>query len=168
MKKLVYAGLFAFCLPLAQAETVVRMPVFKDVVVLGTNVENAAEKTRQAVIQGAKVKNWRLVSKNENTLRLRLDVRKKHMVIVDVRVHGGLVDVEYVRSTGLDYDKDHRSNSVVCGMGETATVMGAACSRGEVIHPGYGRWVRGLLDAVNDAASWLDETVPENGAPEDE
>jgi len=167
MKKTVIAAiLFLSCLimPLAHAVRLpVRLPIIKNVVILKTNEKNAAAKTRQALIKGVMDKEWRIVSDSGNTMRLRLDVRARHTIIIDVHIRDNTVDVDYVSSEGMDYQRDYKGG--ICALDGALHATSSKCAPGDFIHPKYGLWVKNLLDSASYAANRLDEGKLESGVP---
>ncbi|MDR2093848.1 MAG: hypothetical protein LBP58_11160 [Azoarcus sp.] len=138
--------------PLAQAANIAPIKTFKDVIILKQDAPDAAQKTHDALVNATEKEKWEIVSDDGNTLRLKRIVRKKHTVVVDVHIRGKAVDVDYVSSENMHYQKDVQDTRGVCG-GERIPGLTARCADGEVIHPNYGAWVSRLLRIASRAAN---------------
>ena len=131
--------------PLAHAARAVPMPKYRNVVILNTPKENAAKETHDAIIAGVKQSEWVVLSDDGNTLRLSVDVRGKHSVVIDVHIHENEVDIDHVSSQNMLYESDSDGN--------------------EVIHRNYRAWIRRLLGAFRAAAK--SANLPDSVDPAD-
>ncbi|MDR3159867.1 MAG: hypothetical protein LBU11_12895 [Zoogloeaceae bacterium] len=109
-----------------------RLRPFRDEVIVAGNVQDAQGKTRAAIIESAKKHKWKVVEDKPSRLRLQLDIRR-HRLIIAVAVKGGSVDIDYVDSVNLNYEKDAKGN--------------------ESIHPNYNGWIRRLLKTARRSAA---------------
>jgi hypothetical protein len=107
------------------------MPRIRNETILSTPGPEAEKIVQAAIIRGARQKSWQVVQKEPRKLRLKLRVRGKHTIVVDVHINIDMVDVEYVSSINMNYEKS--------GDGR------------ERIHPHYEKWVRMMLDAARAA-----------------
>jgi hypothetical protein len=105
---------------------------FKDMVIVAENLPNAAQKTHDAIVKGAQTRKWQLTQDTPAVVRLNLNVRNKHFVTVDAKIKGGSVDIVYVDSKNMNYEK--------------------LSSGQEIIHPQYNAWVKYLLKSARNAA----------------
>ena len=131
--------------PLAHAARAVPMPKYRNVVIVNTPKENAAKETHDAIIAGVKQSEWVVLSDDGNTLRLSVDVRGKHSVVIDVHIHENEVDIDHVSSQNMLYESDSDGN--------------------EVIHRNYRAWIRRLLGAFRAAAK--SANLPDSVDPAD-
>lgn len=124
-----FAALFATLLltPLAWARWVdIDSRVFRDEpILMQPSVSDAEQKTHDAILKGAKDKDWQLIQDTPTVLRLRLVVRSKHTIVVDVKIKPGKVDVDYVDSINMNYNKSQGT-----------------------IHPNYHVWIDRLLQSA--------------------
>ncbi len=63
-----------------------------------------AEKVKAAIAKGAANRDWRVIEEDDSRVRLLLDIRGKHEVVVDVFYTADSFRVKYVSSKNLDYD----------------------------------------------------------------
>lgn len=138
--------------PLAHATRTVPMPVYKNEVIASAAGEDAAKRTRDAIAAAAAKNKWLIVSDSGDTLRLSTTVRKKHTVVIDVHIRGNAVDIDYVSSVHMAYDKDAFSGTPVEQCGYLSAVCSRQSGKAEVIHPNYGVWIDRLLDTARKAA----------------
>jgi hypothetical protein len=115
--------------PSAYAVTV-DMPQFRHEVILADQpgVEHIVH---AAIVAAAHKRRWVVIKDGIGKLRLQLLVRNRYSVVVDVRILGNSVAVDYVSSFNMRYRK---GDSV------------------EQIHPSYARWVRSLLQAARNSS----------------
>ncbi|MDR0674357.1 MAG: hypothetical protein LBF93_12090 [Zoogloeaceae bacterium] len=157
MKRFIPVALLSFlaCVmtPLAHATRTVPMPVFKNEVIASATGDDAAKRTHDAIVGAAAQNKWLVVSDNGDTLRLSITVRRKHKVLIDAHIRGNAVDIDYVSSVNMAYDKDALSGRAI----EQCDYLPATCPRqsgeAEVIHPNYGVWINRLLSAARKAAN---------------
>ncbi|MDR3213521.1 MAG: hypothetical protein LBT71_06345 [Azoarcus sp.] len=139
--------------PLAHATRIAPLPTFQNTTILNAGTDNAATKTHAAILKGAALQKWSIVSDGGNTVRLSLTVRDKHEMVVDVHIRGNVVDVDYVSSKNMAYEKEYvdtrRMDDTQCRYVSGACLIPAGI---KVIHPNYGVWVKRLLDASRKAA----------------
>ncbi len=83
---------------------------------------------RDAIVKGGAAKTWMLKSEQPGRLVLAVDVRSRHAAEVAITYDAKSYRVEYLSSVNLNYRK-------------TET--------GEVIHPTYLRWIKGLMAEIN-------------------
>ncbi|MDR3087761.1 MAG: hypothetical protein LBU45_07415 [Azoarcus sp.] len=159
MKQLISICLLSFlaCMiaPLAQAARTAPMPKFEHEVIVYVPDQNPEKAVHDAILKGAQRNNWNVLSDSGGTLRLSLVVRNKHTIVVDVRILGNAVAVDYVSSVNMAYEKDAQQISVDVDA-DTCQITNSCDKRVgegeiEVIHPNYGRWVRNLLKAARKA-----------------
>ncbi|MDR0701057.1 MAG: hypothetical protein LBF61_01380 [Azoarcus sp.] len=144
--------LFVFVTPLAQAANIAPMKTFKNRIILKEDAPDAAKKTYNALVKAAQQEKWDIVGDDGNTLRLKRIVRKRHTVVIDVHIRGKAVDVDYVSSENMHYQKNVQDTRGVCG-GERIPGLTARCADGEVINPNYGAWVSRLLKIASRASN---------------
>jgi hypothetical protein len=157
MKRFIPVAVLSFLacvmMPLAHATRTVPMPVFKNEVITSAAGEDAAKRTHDAIVGVTAQNKWLVVSDKGDTLRLSITVRKKHTVVIDVHIRGNAVDIDYVSSVNMAYDRNALSGTAV----EQCSYLPATCSRQsgetEVIHPNYGVWINRLLNAARKAAN---------------
>lgn len=125
-----------------------QMPKFGHEVILETPRAEAEKIIHDSIISGALAREWDIVSDDGKTLRLKIVVRGRHTVVIDVRVVDDGVAVDYVSSVNMSYGKGGESSGDEC-----AVVAVSSCTKaGEHIHVNYGRWVRNLLLSARKAA----------------
>lgn len=83
---------------------------------------------RDAIVRGGAAKTWVLKSEQPGRVVLAVDVRSRHAAEVAITYDAKTYRVEYLSSVNLNYRK---------------------AEQGEVIHPTYIRWVRGLMAEIN-------------------
>ncbi|GHU33999.1 hypothetical protein AGMMS50256_27030 [Betaproteobacteria bacterium] len=105
---------------------------FNDVVIVAADSLDAAQKTHDAIVKGAQARKWQVTQNTPAAVRLHLNVRNKHFVTVDTKIKGGNVDIVYVDSKNMNYEK--------------------LSSGQEIIHPKYNSWVKYLLKSARAAA----------------
>ncbi|MDR2925264.1 MAG: hypothetical protein LBU76_04855 [Azoarcus sp.] len=124
-----FAALFAALLltPVAWARWVeIDSRVFRNEPILTqASVSDAEKKTHDAILKGAEDRKWQVIQDTPTVLRLRVNVRNKHTVVVDVRIKPGKVDVDYVDSINMNYNKSQGT-----------------------IHPNYHVWIDRLLQSA--------------------
>lgn len=140
--------------PSAYAMQDVAMPKFEHEVILNGNRPDAEKIVHDAIIEGAKKYDWKVVSDSHNTLRLKITVRDRHVAVIDVRIVDNSVAVDYVSSENMNYGKGGGAISEVCLVTPAASQCVKSRS-GEYIHANYGRWVRNLLKSARIAAKTL-------------
>ena len=130
-----FAVLFAALMftPAAYASRNAVLDNVRDKVILQTPSEQAGKKTREAILQSAQQHGWKTVQDTPPVLQLRLDVRNKHSIVVNVTVKGNKVDVDYVDSINMYYRKYEDGQ--------------------ESIHSSYNRWVANLLETARNNAA---------------
>lgn len=87
------------------------------------------EKVRSAIAKAASGRYWAVIEEEVGSMRLLLDVRCKHEVVVEVSYAADSFRVKYVSSKNLDYDPETRG-----------------------IHRKYIQWVRNLKKDIRLAA----------------
>ncbi|MDR0735285.1 MAG: hypothetical protein LBF51_00385 [Zoogloeaceae bacterium] len=111
-----------------------RLRPFRDEVIVAGKPQDAERKTRAAIIDSAQRLKWKVIEDKPAGLRLQLDVRR-HRAVIDIKIKGGGVDVDYVSSVNLNYEKDDKGN--------------------ERIHPNYHKWIQKLLKVARKSAKSL-------------
>lgn len=86
-----------------------------------------SQAVHDAIVASAKEHSWIVKGDAPGLLTLQLDVRGKHLVVVDVAYDAGGFEVTYVSSTNLKYEK-RGDNSY--------------------IHPNYNRWIGYIVTEV--------------------
>jgi hypothetical protein len=115
-------------MPAAHAGRNTELPQFNNEVIVATNAPNATQETHAAILKAAQQREWLVVSNTPAVIRLNLNVRNQHSLTIDVKIKGNSVDVVYVSSENLNYEK--RENGQ------------------ELIHPKYRTWVSNLLKSA--------------------
>jgi hypothetical protein len=109
---------------------------YRNEVILPAPSEHAEKKTRNAILESAFLRGWKIAKDTPPVLQLRLDVRNKYTVVVNVTIKGDKVDVDYVSSVNMEHKKnDYGIDS---------------------IHPNYNRWIANLLKAARAKAASAD------------
>ena len=108
-----------------------RLKPFRNIVIVAENQEGAGKKTRAAIIDAAKRLKWKVIEDKPARLRLQLDVRR-HRAVIDISIKDNSVDVDYVSSVNLNYEKDDKGY--------------------ESIHPNYHKWIQKLLKTARKSA----------------
>jgi hypothetical protein len=129
-----FAVLFAALIftPAAYAVKAVVVENIRDEMILSAPSRDADKKTRDALLESARLRGWKVVEDTPPVLQLRLDVRDTHAIVVNVTIKGDKVDVDYVDSVNMRYRK--------VGDGR------------EFIHPSYNRWIVNLLSTARASA----------------
>lgn len=102
---------------------------FRDEIIVAEATPDAAQKTHDAILNGAKARAWTVVSDTPAAIRLTLiPANKKHTLTLDVHIKGNKADFVYVSSNNLNYEK----------------LPGGQ----EVIHPKYNAWIKNILKSA--------------------
>lgn len=86
-----------------------------------------AEQIGNAIVMAGRLRNWRILERNDGAFLMQLDVRGKHSVMVDVSYADGNFEIRYRDSVNMNY-KNKRGRAL--------------------IHPNYMKWVAGLQAAI--------------------
>jgi hypothetical protein len=105
---------------------------FKDAPIAAADTADAAQKTHDAILKAAQTRKWQVIQNTPAVIRLKLNVRNKHFVTIDAEIKNDKVDIVYVDSDNMNYEK--------------------LSSGQEFIHPKYNAWVKILLKSARAAA----------------
>ena len=136
LASLILASL-VFTATLAQARLVV-MPKYEHEVILKSHNQDAENIVHLSILKSAARLGWIVAADDGKTMRLTLDVRT-HKVMIDVRIFGNAVAVDYISSKNMDYDKNYSETGEFC-------IPAIYHMNGkEVIHSKYADWITRLL-----------------------
>jgi len=103
MKKLLFlVGLLASVLLLPQAAMAAKL---KPVVDQPIPQELSLEEAKQGIIEGGLKRNWIIEEQSETLMKADIHVRK-HYVAVNIKLHDGKYDIEYLDSDNMKYKPD--------------------------------------------------------------
>jgi hypothetical protein len=88
----------------------------------------SAAAVKRAIVLAAATREWKTISETADTVRMQLDVRGKHLVVIDVRYDAKSYGIKYVSSLNLRYQER---------------------DGGRFIHRNYNRWVDNLIRAIS-------------------
>ncbi|MDR1350011.1 MAG: hypothetical protein LBJ59_04380 [Zoogloeaceae bacterium] len=108
-----------------------RLKPFRNVTIVAKNIPDAEKKTHDVLVMSAQRLKWKVLENRPSALRLQLNSRR-YSAVINVKIKGGNVDVDYVSSVNLNYEKDDKGN--------------------ENIHPSYHKWVQKLLKVARKSA----------------
>jgi serine/threonine protein kinase len=132
------------------ASALASIPKFEHESILDEDVPDAEKIVHDSIIASARMRSWIIVSDNKNVVRLKF-VQKKYAAIVDVRVVGNGVSVNYVSGENMFYvSADGGGSGDVCAYAE-----GLCAKGGEQIDSIYERWVKAMLKSVRATAKSL-------------
>ncbi|GGB07884.1 hypothetical protein [Agarivorans gilvus] len=103
MKKLIFlVGLLASVLLLPQAAMAAKI---KPVIDQPIPKELSLEEAKKGIIEGGLKRNWIIEEQSENLMKADIYVRK-HYVAVNIKLHDGSYDIEYLDSENMKYQPD--------------------------------------------------------------
>jgi hypothetical protein len=146
--------LACFMAPLAQAQArLIAVPKYDQERILRSRqpVKNADRIVHDAILKSAAKQGWVVVVDTGSTLRLTLEVRT-HKMVIDVRILGDSVAINYVDSVNMSYEKNWRDPRASA---EFCATLPSACEMNDkdVIHPNYANWIARLLKQARSFAA---------------
>jgi hypothetical protein len=114
-----------------------------------TDYSYSMDEVKKAIIGGATKHQWRIDSEKPGIVRIILDGRRDHAVLVmDVVYDQKSYSIKYVRSEALDYQKGIPAG-VTANPNSNTVSVNTSDHQKTTIHSSYARWMKLLVQAIN-------------------